>query len=390
MPVAECKISVRQDRGRQGRRADAVKKSGGDDLCQQVSAKELCVITRQLATLLRAGMPLVPALGGLAEQLRAGSGERAGFAKTSTGRLAGIIADVRDRVNQGQSLAESLGGYRKVFSELYINMVAAGEVSGSLEDVLLRLAAMLEKRAELSAKVKSALAYPIMMTVVAVGVVVFLLSFVVPSLTAVFVEMDTALPWPTRMLISVSGFLKSNLVFILIIFFAGLVGVKFWLQRPEGKLRWDRNKLKVPLFGGLFLKLATARMARTLGTLLGSGSGILQALDITKSVVGNSYISRSLGFVRERISKGDSVAEAIRQVGVFPPIVFHILATGQLSANLEQGLGDIADMYDGEVDRQAKMLTSLLEPCVLLFMGAVIGFIVLAILLPIFEINQVL
>ena len=229
-----------------------------------------------------------------------------------------------------------------------------------------------------------------MMSVVAVTVVVFLLSFVVPSITQIFLEIDRALPLPTRLLISTSTFMKTYFVPIVVMVFAVFFGIGAWKRTKDGRIRWDRYKLKVPLFGKLFLKVETARLARTLGILLTSGIPILGALEIVKGIVQNSFIAGALDSVKERVSKGSDIAEAIRKTGLFPPIVIHIIATGQMSGSIENGLMDIADMYDDEVEMTAKTLTSLIEPVILLIMGAVIGSIVLAILLPIFEINQAL
>jgi general secretion pathway protein F len=300
------------------------------------------------------------------------------------------MQQVTDSVNGGSTLSDALKKHPNVFSGLFVNMVAAGEVSGTLEEVLQRLAEMIEKRVHLTDKVKSAIAYPLMMAVVAVGVVVFLLSFVVPSITQIFLEMNHVLPWPTRLLISTSAFIKTYLMLIVIAVCAAFFGIGAWLRTKEGRLSADRWKLKLPLFGELFLKLEIARLARTLGILLVSGIPILGALEIAKGMIQNSFVAGALDPVKDWISKGDTIANAIRKTGLFPPIVFHILAVGQISGNIETGLIDIADMYESDVEMTTKTLTSLLEPAILLVMGTVVGFIVLAILLPIFEINQVL
>lgn len=342
---------------------------------KKIRTKDVCMLARQLATLLRAGMPLVPALSALVEQLQ-------------DGPLAEIMKQVTDNVTAGSALGDALKKHPDVFSSLFVNMVAAGETGGTLEEVLMQLAEMLEKRVNLVGKVKSAIAYPIMMLVVAVGVVVFLLSFVVPSIMDIFLEMNRSLPWPTRMLISTSSFLKTYLLLIVIAICAGCFAIRLWLRTKEGRLFADRSKLKLPLFGKILLKLEIARLTRTLGALLASGIPILSALEIAKSVIQNSFIAGALDSVKGFVKRGDTIAGAIRKTGLFPPIVFHILATGQISGNIEAGLIDIADMYDGEVDRLSKTLVSLLEPVILMAMGVIIGFIVLAVLLPIFEINQ--
>lgn len=360
------------------------------DIFRRTRTRDICRIARQLATLLRAGMPLVPALSALVEQLQGSTERKSICLQSRENPLALVMKEVCDCVNAGSSLSTALGGHPDVFSNVFVNMVAAGETSGTLEDVFLSLAEMLEKRVHLANKVKSAIAYPLMMSVVAVTVVVFLLSFVVPSITQIFLEIDRALPLPTRLLISTSAFMKTYFVPIVVMVFAVVFGIGAWKRTKDGKIRWDRYKLKVPLFGKLFLKAETSRLARTLGILLTSGIPILGALEIVKGIVQNSFIAGALDSVKERVSKGSDISEAIRKTGLFPPIVIHIMATGQMSGSIESGLMDIAEMYDDEVEMTAKTLTSLIEPVILLIMGAVIGFIVLAILLPIFEINQAL
>ena len=362
--------------------ADTQQKTPGRDIFRRIRTKDVSAVARQLATLLRAGMALVPALSALVEQQQGIRGK--------DNPLAEIMEKVADDVNSGSTLAEALSRHPDAFSNLFVKMVAAGETSGTLEEVLLRLAEILEKRVHLAARVKSAVAYPLMMTVVAVAVVVFLMSVVVPSITAIFIEINRSLPWPTRLLISISAFMKTYLKIIIPVLCAALLGIIAGCRTKEGKLFADRWKLKLPLFGKLFFKSEIARLTRTLGILLISGIPILQALEIAKQVIQNSFIADTLESVKDWVGKGEAIANAIRKTGLFPPIVYHIIATGEISGNVEEGLINIADMYDGEVELATKTLTSLLEPVILLFMGAVVGFIVLAILLPIFDINQVL
>jgi general secretion pathway protein F len=327
-------------------------------------------------------MPLVPALSALVEQLRAGGAH--------DNPLAAIMEDVAHDVNSGSTLARALGRHPGVFSNLFVNMVAAGETSGTLEEVLLRVAEILDKRMQLAAKVKAAVAYPLMMVVVAVAVVVFLMYVVVPGITEIFIEMNRPLPWPTKLLISISNFVRTYLPFIAVAVCLAFVGIGAGYKTKNGRLFADRAKLKLPLFGSLFLKLEVARLSRTLGILLASGIPILNALEIARQVIQNRVIADALGSVKDSVGTGDAIANAIRKTGLFPPIVYHIITTGQMSGNLEEGLVNIADMYDGEVELATKTLTSLLEPVILLFMGAVVAFIVLAVLLPIVDINQVL
>jgi general secretion pathway protein F len=346
-------------------------------------------------------MPLVPALSALVEQLR---DSRPTFAAEAGGRkgksagprfgsqpnpLARVIAQVRDDVNEGLSLAAAFGKFPDVFSNVFVNMVAAGQASGALEDVLEKLAEMLENRVRLAGKVKSVVAYPLMMAVVAGAVVIFLLSFVVPSITQIFIEMNRQLPWPTTMLISICSFMRTYWLLFPATACIGFFAFAAWLRSEQGRMTWDRSVLRLPLFGRLFLKLEIARMARTLGILLAAGIPILRALEIVKGVVGNCFIARAVDSLRDSIGRGANVAEAMRRTGLFPPVVLHIIATGQISGGIENGLIDIADMYDEEVELTSRTLVSLVEPAILLAMGAVVGFIVLAILLPIFDINQV-
>jgi len=360
-----------------GNRAHAEQKTHERDIFKRIRSKDVCRLTRQLATLLRAGLPLVPALSALVEQLQGDP-------------LAQTMEEVRGSVNSGSTLSYALSKHPSVFSRLFVNMVAAAEASGTLEEVLLRLAEMLAKRMHLTSKVKAAIAYPIMMVVVATAVVTFLLSVVVPSITQIFLEMNRVLPWPTRLLIATSAFVERYLLLIAIVVCAIFFAIATGYRTKEGRLFADRSKLKLPIFGKLFLKLEIARMARTLGVLLTSGIPILGALEIAKGVMKNSFMAGSLDSMKDLVSKGDTIANSIRKTGLFPPIVFHIIATGQISGNIEAGFMNIADMFDDEVQASAKTLVSLLEPAILLLMGVVVGFIVLAILLPIFEINQAL
>ncbi|MCJ7730392.1 MAG: type II secretion system F family protein [Sedimentisphaerales bacterium] len=369
---------------------DASQRTRAGDVFRRIGTGDVCRLARQLSTLLRSGMPLVPALSALVEQLQDTSEAATTRSRPQDRALAHIMKQIANGVNAGNTLSYTLSRYPDVFSGLFVSMVAAGEAGGTLEETLLRLAEMLEKRAHLAAKVKAATVYPLMMVIVATAVVVFLLSFVVPGITQIFLEMNRALPWPTQLLIIISAFIKKYLVLIIILACAAFFGIRSACKTKEGRSFLDRWKLRMPLFGALFLKLEIARLTRTLGMLLASGIPILTALEIAKGVVQNSLSAKSLDSVKEGVSKGIGVAAAMRKTGFFSPIVFHILSTGQVSGEIETGLINIADMYDGEVEITVKALVSLLEPAILLVMGVVVGLIVLAILLPILEINQAL
>ena len=371
------------------RRRPAVRKRHAEPV-RRVGTKDLSRMARQLSTLLHAGMPLVPALSALAEQLqRPAKGRHVRWGYFSEA-LAPIVEQVRDDVNAGASLAEAFGRHPGLFPPLFISMIAAGETSGTLEPVLARLAEILEKRVQLTGKVKSAVAYPVMMALVATAVVMFLLSYVVPGITQVFTEMNQELPWPTRLLISISDFVSGNLPALAIALFSGIGSVVMLSKTPTGQAWLDRVKLRLPLFGPLFFKLEVARLTRTLGTLIKSGIPVITALDISRRICQNHIIAEATDAVKENVHEGQTIAEAVRDTGLFPPVVFHVMATGQMTGNVEDGLLDIAEMYDGEIETTVRTLTALLEPLILLVMGGVIGFIVMAVLLPIFEINQAL
>jgi general secretion pathway protein F len=367
--------------------------AGYDDtggVFSRVRTTDLARLVRQLAMLLRSGMPLVPALSAIAEQLEGTPDSPVTHISAKERRLAQIIKQLAADVDAGGSLSFALGKNQGTFSSLFVSMVAAGEAGGTVEDTLLRLADMLEKKVQLTAKIRAALAYPVMMVIVAVAVVAFLLSYVVPDITKVFIELNRTLPWPTRMLIGISHFSGTYSILLLILVIAGSFALRKKCKTEQGRLAYDRFKLRLPILGKVLLKIETARLSRTLSALLASGVSILNAIEIAKGVVQNSVLASALDSVRDSVSKGGDVATAIKKTHLFPPIVSHIIATGQLSGELETGLANVADMYDDEVENALKTSVSLLEPAVLLVMGLVIGFIVFSIMLPILEINQAL
>jgi general secretion pathway protein F len=346
-------------------------------LWQAMSKREIAIFTRQLATLLEAGIPLVDGLSSVVEQI-----------EDST--MKKVVADVRERVKEGSSLSDALSKYPKTFSSLYVNMVRAGEASGALERILRRLADYAEDEVRLRNRLRAALSYPFFMVLVGAGVLFFLFSFVIPMVTRVFVGMDRALPFPTVLLILISDFLRSYWWVLLLggaaIFWVG----KRFLSKEHGRLLGDRLKLRIPLLGRLFRDMAVARFSRTLGTLVGGQSPILSSLDIVKDVVGNAVFSRAIGVARDEVGEGGSIADPLRRSRIFPPIVIRMISAGEESGNLEEMLLKVADAYDDEVQTKVNTLTSLLEPLIILAMGLVVGFVVLAVLLPIFEMNQII
>jgi general secretion pathway protein F len=358
-------------------------------LKKRVSAQQISRFTAQLATLLKAGMPLVPALSALVEQLHHGhTSRKIWFLTLKKNELADVLEKIISDINAGSSFSAALSKYPDLFSPVFVNIVAAGEAGGRVDEVLQQLAQMQQKRLELLSKLKSALAYPVMMIIVAVAVVTFLMMFVVPSLTEIFIEFNRSLPWPTKVLMVVSDYMSVFVLVITVMVVFATVGFGLWSRESSAKVIWGRIKLKIPLFGKLSLKIEIAKLTRTIASMLANGISVLEALEISKRIVKNKYISNALDDIKRSISEGGGLASAVKETKLFPPIVFHIIATGQASASLDDALLDIADMYEKEIETTSRTLLSLIEPVILLVMGLVIGFIVLAVLLPVFELNQ--
>ncbi|MBN2272171.1 MAG: type II secretion system F family protein, partial [Sedimentisphaerales bacterium] len=307
--VAAEKAPSRPQPPQRGGRSDAHIEKLPPEIVRRIGRKEIARLTRQLATLLHAGMSLTPALSALVESAGGGRDTRPAVGLQETGGhslrkvvrfgsqadpLAQVIGRIRDDVNEGLALSAAFGKYPDIFSNVFVNMVEAGESSGALEDVLRKLAEMLETKVRLSGKIRSVIAYPLMMAAVAFGVVIFLLSFVVPSITQIFLEMNRQLPWPTKLLISICSFMRAYWLLFPAAGCGAFFAVAAWLRTDQGRMRWDRFRLTLPLFGRLFLKLEIARMARTLGVLLSSGVPIIRALDIVKGVAGNRLVAAAL------------------------------------------------------------------------------------------------
>jgi len=343
---------------------------------RRVGLRELSVMTRQLATLLGAGLPLVPALSVLGAQ-------------TQNAMLKSTLAQIREEVNEGNSLTQGMTYFPKIFPPFYINMVRAGEASGTINLVLERLADFQEGQQALMTKIRSALAYPIFMFLIGSGVLFFLVTFVVPNITKIFGEMQQTLPGITVFLIAVSGLLKSLWWILLLILAVAVFGSRYLIRNTErGRHLWDRLKLSAPLFGGLNRKIAVARFSRTLGTLLQSGVPLLAALEIAGNVVNNLVVAEEIRRTAREVEEGQSLSLPLSRNGVFPPIAVEMISVGEQSGNVETMLFRVADAYEKEVEADILLVTSLLEPAMILAMGAVVGFIVISILLPIFEMNQ--
>ena len=342
---------------------------------RRVKTTDLAAMTRQLATLLGAGLPLDATLATVGGQID----------QPVLTRTLGLI---REEVIQGHSLHTALAMHGKLFPSLYVNMVQVGENTGTLDQVLERLADFLEEQARMRSRVQSALAYPILMAVVGVGVLAFLFAFVVPKVTRMLEDLGQALPWPTQALISLSDFLSAYWWLFALLLVAGLVAAQRYRRTEAGRLAFDRLALRLPLFGRLHLLITTARLARTLGTLLHSGVPLLKALDITRNLLTNRILRQTIEETTDAVREGESLAEPLRRSGVFPPMLSQMAAVGEKSGDLENMLFRVATAYEHQVDMTLNGLLSLLEPIMILVMGVAVGFIVLAILLPIFQASQ--
>ena len=352
------------------------KEQGGKfSLFQGVSTAELAISTRQFSTLISAGLPLEASLSTLSEH-------------TEDKRLGQVLSQVREKVSEGGSLVNSLKDHKNVFSDIYISIVGAGEASGNLDVVLLRLADFLEKQASLRSKVRSAFVYPIFMFVIGSGVLAFMMTFVIPKITKIFEESQKALPYSTVILINTSNFI-TEYYYLIFIFLVGLTYIVLrYIKTDKGKEQKDRLSLKIPIFGKINRMVILARVTRTLGTLLSSGIPLLDALRIGGEVSGNQVYINSLQNVSENVKEGTSLARPLEQSGVFPPMMTRMIAVGEQTGELEEMLNKVADSYDQQVETTLSALTSLLEPIMIVVMGGIVGFIVFAILLPIFDITS--
>lgn len=329
--------------------------------------------TRQFATMIGAGLPMVQCLEILASQL-----ESPEFRK--------ITNRIKEDVQSGSTLSEALGRHKKVFDELYVNMVEAGEIGGALDTILVRLAGYREKADRLARKVKGALVYPIIVAIVAGGVTFAMLTFIVPVFAKMFGGLGAELPGPTQMILDISNFLRANIVTMLILTIGAIVGFKFALKSPKFALAFDRFKLNVPLLGDLIRKSAISRFTRTLSTLLSSGVSILDALDITAKTAGNMVIQNAIRKSMYSIAEGETITQPLKECGVFPPMVTQMISVGEKTGGLDDMLAKIADFYDEEVDAAVAALTSVIEPVIIVLMGGVIGAILIAMYMPMFEI----
>ncbi len=339
---------------------------------QRVKMRDVVIFTRQFATMINAGLPLVRTLDILAQQ-------------TPSRVLAKAVEEVKIDIESGNPLADSLKNHPKIFTPLYVSLVHAGEAGGILDTVLGRLATFLEKNEALVRKVKGAMIYPAVVLGVAVIAILVLLIFVIPTFESMFASFDAALPLPTRLVIGMSQFIQSYGLFLV---GGGVVigfGFKRWADTPNGRLKFDRFLLRVPIIGGLLRKTAVARFTRTLGTMISSGVTILDGLEITAKTAGNRVIHDAVMQSRRAIAEGKSIAEPMRRTGVFPPMVTQMINVGEETGDLDGMLSKIADFYDSEVDVAVEALLKALEPAMIVVLGTVIGGMIIAMYLPIFS-----
>ncbi|MBA3070705.1 MAG: type II secretion system F family protein [Nitrospirae bacterium] len=339
----------------------------------KVNDKDIVVFTRQFSTMIDAGLPLLQALDILSTQVES---------KT----LARVLGEIKENVEAGSTYADALKKHPRVFSELYANMVAAGEAGGILDTILNRLAAYIEKAMKLKKKVKGAMVYPIVVSTVAILAIAIIMIFVVPTFSKMFAQLGGTLPLPTLMIISLSKFLAGIGGLLTGGAIVGIVvALKQFRHTEKGTHITDKILLKLPIFGVLLNKVAVAKFTRTLGTLVSSGVPILDGLEITAKTSGNKVIEYAIMEVRKQVTGGKTLAEPLTKAKVFPPMVTHMISVGETTGALDTMLNKIADFYDDEVDAAVNALTSMMEPMLMVFLGGAVGFIVVAMYLPIFK-----
>ena len=340
-----------------------------------VAKTEIAAFTRQMATLLKSGIPLAETLGALVEQI-------------PNMRFKTPLSEVRANVNEGMSLADALAKHPKLFDELFISMVRAGEVAGNLDEVLTRLADFLEASQKLKSKVQGAMIYPIVMLVVGVGIMAVLMIKVIPEITQMFSKQGKTLPINTRMLIWSSNFIGQNFLWILLGMVALGVGFAKWTKTKDGRKTWDGFLLKVPVLGQLVQTINVGRFSRTLGTMLESGVPMLRSLDTAKQIMGNVVLQNAVEDAKKAVTEGESLAQTLKRSGHFPPTMIHMVAVGERAGQLEQMLQRVAETYELEVDTKLGRFTALLEPLMLVVMGGAVAFIVFSILQPIMDLGN--
>lgn len=344
---------------------------------KSVNVQDLSMMTRQLATLLKANVPLVESLAAVAEQVE-------------NETLSEAVSDIKNMVNEGATLHKSLAKYPRIFNKIYISMCEAGEMSGTLDVILIRLAEFTEAQHALTSKVRSAMLYPVLMFVITTALLMIIFIFVVPKIMTIFdASPDLVLPWYTKMVFDLSGFLVDYWYVILIGAILSFTLFINWKRTPSGSEQWDAIILRMPIVGRLSRTIAVSRFARTLSTLLTGGVPMLGAMSIVRNVVNNEVIAKAIDMARDNISEGESIAGPLKKSGQFPPLVLHMISIGEKTGELEMMLGQVSDSYDFQVKNEVDGLASLLEPMMIVVMGCVIGLIVFSIMMPMFELLNI-
>ncbi len=342
------------------------------NITSPVKSKDLTIFCSQFAAILGAGIPVLESLYMLREQ-------------TENKRLKEVISDIYSDVEQGELLSDSMSKFKRIFPDILINMVRAGEATGNLEVSFNRMAVHFEKENKLKQEVKKASIYPIVVGVVALAVIIILIVVVVPSFVNMFEQMGATLPLSTRVLLSISDFIIYYWYVLLGLIILFVLGIYFLRKGDKSKVFLSKIALKIPIIGKVKVKIISSRFARTLSTLLASGLPILDSVEIVAKVIQNEYVSRELIESREQVSKGILLSTPLKDMDVFPPMIIHMVKIGEESGQLEEMLEKTADFYDGEVDSAVKQLTTMLEPAIILVMSVVVGFIILSIIQPMFQ-----
>jgi len=338
-----------------------------------VTNKDLVIFTRQFATMIDAGLPLVQCLDILAGQ-------------TDNAAFRDVLSKVKGKVEQGSTFADALKEHPSVFDELYVQLVAAGEIGGILDTILNRLAAYIEKAEKLKGKIKGALTYPVVVLLIGVGVTVVLLLKVTPVFEKMFKDFGSALPAPTQFVVDASNWMQANFLYGVAGLAVAVVAFRLFVRNPRGREIWDDVVLKSPIFGQLIRKVAVARFTRTLGTMISSGVPILDALEVTAKTAGNRTVEKAIRHAKAQISEGRTITQPLAETNVFPSMVVQMIGVGEATGAMDTMLAKIADFYDDEVDAAVAALTSLIEPIMMVFLGGVVGGFLIAMYLPIFSI----
>lgn len=341
----------------------------------RVKLQDVALMTRQLATLLTANIPLVDSLSAMVEQ-------------STHEQMRSIISSLKERVSEGSKLSDAMKAHPKVFNDLYVNMVNAGENSGALDVVLIRLADFVENQQRMRGKITGAMIYPVIMAVIGTLLIGVMLTFMVPQMTSIFEGQKMVLPLPTRVLIVLSHTLSTYWYLIVMAAIGGVFGIRRWFQTPPGREKRDRWLLDAPVFGKVNQLSAVSRFSRTLSTLLASGVPMLQAMSIVKNIVSNVHIRRAIENTQNSVKEGESIAEPLKRSGEFPPLVTHMIAIGERTGSLEKMLDRIAETYDQQVETTIEAMLSLMEPAMIIVMGGTIAFVVISVMLPILEMGN--